>query len=456
MDTMPMPMPMSMPKNRFNHTRRRNKRGGIPIFAGAQGCIFKPSLKCKDRVRNYHDGNISKLGEKTMTEDEMREYQQIRRHLSRIKHHDKYFSMQASLCEPDALDRHDLENFDKVCINMKRHNITAANVNSNLRRLRMINMPDLGIDLKEWMDRSVVDANHIHQLNDHVSTLLVHAVAPMNRLGVIHNDLKSDNVMIDAMGNARIIDWGLAGVSTATQVVPPHHFMNNPVTFNRPFSTMVISPQTCELYASAVLSNASNPTMVQIKHFTRTVYKQYIKTFDIQSYEYFQYIFMCIFGLKEKAASERLIDAVTNYNAEILHHFTDHVNRSFRLNEYFSTVYRFNTDVWGLMSTFYDMFTLPRKQFIMPDAVYAEMLHRYRTLFSTVIFANGHKRIDVSHILKELARINAMVDVRSPQKTVRFHRMENSRFRKSIKRVPTPYPYPRSYSPQLKFPMFKK
>jgi serine/threonine protein kinase len=420
----------------------RRKTGGVPIFAGAQGCVFRPSLKCRGKVRNYHDGNISKLGDMKSIEDEMREYGQIKERLMRIKHHDKYFGMRASMCEPDTLDHHDLAKFDSVCINMKRLNITAANVNANLDKLRMLNMPDLGIDLKKWMDQTVFDAPHIRQLNDHISTLLIHAVGPMNRLGVIHNDLKSENVMMDAAGNARIIDWGLSGISTEQSVIPPRHFMNNPVTFNRPFSTMVISPNTCKLYETVVLFNASEPpTMEQIKHFTLEVYKRYNDAFDINIYNYYQYTFMSIFGLSEKDAGELLIDMVATYNADILYHFTDRANRTFRLNDYFSTVYRYNTDVWGLMSVFYSIFMLPRKRFVMSNEAYDDMLRRYRDLFRTVVFANGHKLMNVPHIVQQLHRINnAASRLPKPKKTVRFN--VGLKRNKSIKRVPTPYPHP--------------
>lgn len=426
-------------------TRRRRIKGGIPIFAGAQGCVFRPSLKCKGKVRNYHDGNISKLGDMKSMEDELREYDRIKERLMRIKNHDKYFSMQASLCQPDALDNHDLEKFDRVCINMKRLNITAANVNDNLSRLRMLNMPDLGIDLKKWMDQTVFDASRIRQLNEHISTLLIHAVGPMNRLGVIHNDLKSENVMMDAAGNARIIDWGLAGISTEQQVIPPRHFMNNPVTFNRPFSTMMISSSTCKLYESTVLSKTPDPTMDQIKHFTLEVYKRYIEAFDINIYNYYRYTIMSIFGLSEKDAGELLVDMVATYNAEILYHFT---KRTFRLNDYFSTVYRYNTDVWGLMSVFYSLFMLPRKKFVMSDKAYEDMLRRYRSLFRTVVFANGDKLMNVPHIVQQLHHINnAIGNIRSTKKTIRFnidlkHNNSHNSHNKSIKRVPTPYPHP--------------
>lgn len=62
--------------------------------------------------------------------------------------------------------------------------------------------------------------DRVRQLNNHISTLLIHAVGPMNRLGVIHNDLKSENVMIDRNNNVRIIDWGLAGITTPNKSFP--------------------------------------------------------------------------------------------------------------------------------------------------------------------------------------------------------------------------------------------
>jgi serine/threonine protein kinase len=321
-------------------------------------------------------------------------------------------------------------------------NISGANVNENLSKLRMINMPDLGIDLKKWMDQTAFNAERIRKLNDHISDLLIHAVGPMNRLGVMHNDLKSENVMIDRNNDVRIIDWGLAGISTAKQVIPVHHFMNNPVTFNRPFSTMVISTDVLGLYSSIVMKTMTNPselTVEKLKHFTRAVYKEYIDAHSIDSYKYIQYIFKSMFGSNN---DEMLMDAVATYNAEILHHFTDHANRTFRMKEYFSTVYRYNTDVWGMMSVFYAIFMMPRKSFDMSDAAHEDMMSRYRTLFRTVVFANGHKRMNVQHIVQQLRQISdAVGNIRLPKKrTVRFN-LNHTRRGNSIKRIPTPYPH---------------
>jgi serine/threonine protein kinase len=430
-------------RSKSNHAQK----GGIPIFAGAQGCVFKPSLKCKGRPRNLQDGNVSKLGEKEGAKAEMREYENIKQYLGKIPNYKKYFSMQAHLCEPDPLEPHDLMNFDDVCTNLKRFNVSAANVNANLSKLRMINMPDLGVDLLKWMQQSPLTPDRIRQLNNHISNLLLHAVGPMNRLGVIHNDLKTENVMIDRNNNCRVIDWGLAGISTASQVIPEHHFMNNPVTYNRPFSTMLISQHTCDLYAVVLKSattNLATPSVEQLKHFTRAVHKECIDVY-YEGHKYLQYIFKSMFGSNDAV----LMEAVATYTAEILHHFTDRVTRTFRLRDYFSNVYRYNTDVWGLMSVFYSLFMMPRQTFVMSDAEHADMLRRYRTLFRTVVFANGHERMNVAHIVQQLQQITNAVTAHPPhKKIVRFKFNDVRPLRNTIKRIPTPYP--RAHLDELK------
>jgi hypothetical protein len=265
----------------------------------------------------------------------------------------------------------------------------------------------------------------------------------MNQRGVIHNDLKSENLLVDRNNHVRIIDWGLAGTTTPEQVIPVRHFMNNPVSFNRPFSTMVISSDVCDLYSSKVLNSITNwetdLTMARVKEFTAALYKLYIDEFDIKGYEYFQYIFKSMYG--ESHAKSMLHDAVSTYAAEILYHFTDRTNRKFRMTEYFEKVYRYNTDVWGTMSVLYSIFMLPRTSFIMSDAAYHDMLRRYRSLFSTIVFANGHERMNVPRIVQQLRHINVGVfKVKNKNRTVRFNVKATKKAKAWIARVPTPHP----------------
>ena len=410
--------------SKFKFTHRHRNKGGKPVFAGAQGCVFLPSLKCKHRARNMNDGNISKLGYKEGSDFEMREYEKITPFIKKIKNYDKYFNVRATSCEPDALSTSDLVEFNDVCKNFRKESITASNVNANLDKLRAINMPDLGMDLKVWMDKMPMDAQRVRQLNDHISELLLHAVVPMNQQGVMHNDLKSENLMMDRTDdNLRIIDWGLAGITTQHQIIPGRYFMNNPVTFNRPFSTMIVSSEIDDQYRAFIsdLPLPANFSAEDLKPFVSGLYTEYRKLAPT-GHEYLTYIFETMFNLNTDAAGILLNMAVEKYNADILHHYTR--RRQFMLHEYFDKVYRYNTDVWGTVSVYYSMFMLPRDHFIMPDSVYHDMLQRYRSIFRTMVFVNGHKRMNVQRIAQQLRQISDAVTVT----TGRFNKFNNNKF----------------------------
>ena len=420
-------------------TRRRNK-GGKPVFAGAQGCVFVPSLKCKNRPRNVNDGNISKLGYKAGSEFEMREQEKIMPYVKKIKNYERYFSVQASSCEPDTLSPDDLEGFNETCINFDK-DINASNVNHHLDKLRAINMPHLGTDLIGWMEKSPMDARRVCQLNDHISKLLVNAIVPMNQLGVMHNDLKSENLMMDKTeSNMRVIDWGLAGISTPRQIIPEDYFMNNPVTFNRPFSTMLISSDIDDLYRKFISQLPAHFEPEQLEPFIHDLYKEY-REMAPTGHDYFIYIFKTMFKLNTETANIMFNTTMEKYNAKILYHFTNPARRQFIMHEYFNKVYRYNTDVWGTMSVFYNFFIMQRNHFTMPDSTYAAMLQQYRTLFRTIVFVNGHKRMNVQRIVQYLRTINNTVSSarnKSIKKMVRFN-IGTSKTR-DTQRVPTPYP----------------
>jgi hypothetical protein len=106
------------------------------------------------------------------------------------------------------------------------------------------------------------------------------------------------------------------------------------------------------------------------------------------------------------------------------------------------------------MSVFYSPFMMPRNKFIMmTDAAHTNMLHRYRTLFRTVVFANGHERMNVSHIVHQLRQIsddwsNAPRHPRHAKTgrvRVRFMNLNRAPRSKSIKRVATPHPDGNAY-----------
>ena len=52
--------------------------------------------------------------------------------------------------------------------------------------------------------------------------------------------------MVDKVGDARLIDWGLAGVVTNKNI--PMEIRNRPLQFNTPFSSMVLNDEFKEDY----------------------------------------------------------------------------------------------------------------------------------------------------------------------------------------------------------------
>ena len=191
--------------------RSRNRLGGVAVASGGFGCIFKPALKCKNEKTK--SSGVSKMSIEQHGKQEMLEIERIRDKLKKVTNYSKYYLLDVELCKPDKLSVEDMKQFDKKCFSLTRYNINEKNVNNRLDRLTILNMPDAGVDLKEWLvEDGKITKKKMILLNKLIVKLLKNGVRPMNKRGVIHNDLKDRNVMVDADLNVRIIDWGLAGV----------------------------------------------------------------------------------------------------------------------------------------------------------------------------------------------------------------------------------------------------
>ena len=205
----------------IKNKRRRSRKGGEALASGGFGCIFKPAIKCKNK--NERIDGVSKMSIEQYGKQEMSEIEKIKKKLEKIKNYEKYFLLDVEMCYPDKLTKEDMFNFDKKCFALTRYNINEKNVNSKLNKLTILNMPDAGIDLKDWL---IVDGkitkDKMYLLNKLIVKLLKNGVKPMNNADVIHNDLKDRNVMVDKQMDARIIDWGLAGVVVNKEIPKKH------------------------------------------------------------------------------------------------------------------------------------------------------------------------------------------------------------------------------------------
>lgn len=445
---------------------KKNKKmiGGIPIYPGGYSCVFKPQLKCKMRTKkikkthiksgkknNNTDGDkgISKLLFKKYADIEMQNIEQFYNALKKIPKSHKYFLFtKTTACPPDTISKRDLLGFDEMCTNFTSHDVNESNINSPsvIRSLKLINMPDAGISINEWLfikDKDAVTPLNLTRLkafNKIVSKLIVNAIVPMNRQGVIHNDMKEDNVLIkDATTPSRnkktnsatapaptIIDWGISGISTRDDPIP-EIIMNRYISISNPFSSILFTTEFSKKYSEFLKQNGVNDMrkmqndssfQQKLRNFSLS---QYLKHKEAGHYSHIQKFFTNMFTLFPNAftgispdikTSDDLYYALASkYISDVLLHFTEFDERDgiirFQYVSYFTKVYIFNCDIWGtafcysVFFSFRDKYKYDEYIGIDPDA-YSQFLRSVLSIYMNQIMINGHEKINVSKLVKSI------------------------------------------------------
>ena len=168
--------------------------GGVPIYPGGFSCVFKPQLRCKNKTIKIQKGEkgISKLLFKKYAEIEMENIQRFYNAIKKIPRSHKYFLFTRSkMCSPAKIPKRDLRGFDEMCTNFTTHDVSESNINSksNINNLKLINMPDAGLSVNEWLFKTRLSSAHIIVFNKLIAKLILNAIVPMNKQGVIHNDM---------------------------------------------------------------------------------------------------------------------------------------------------------------------------------------------------------------------------------------------------------------------------
>lgn len=407
---------------------KRSKKGGEVIASGGFGCIFKPALKCKDSKKRK-DG-VSKMSIKKYGIQEMKEIIQIKNKLKHIPNYGKLYLLDIQVCEPDKLTQTDLINFDKKCSALTRYNINEQNVNDNLDKLRIINMPYGGISLREWLlEGATINVDKIKQLNQMVVHLLKNAIVPMNNSLVIHNDLKDQNVLVDSELNTRIIDWGLAAVVKNNAI--PDEVWNRPLQFNTPFSAMIFTDRFKKAYTDFLLAVRNKDEEFNENSVRNFVITEYVSS----GHKYFgdsddnTKIFSMIFknstsssnsvgGSKKNrnrnsstsnssngentiTSSGHTLYYLSNYITNILMDYTDS-KYVFHMTDYFMKGYLHNSDVFGIMTTYYTFFNKERINLDIHENKYSQFLNQLRNILVDFIFTNGSSRINTEKLCDEI------------------------------------------------------
>jgi hypothetical protein len=346
---------------------KAKKRGGKAIDAGGYGCVFSPALKCSDSIVPYDANNISKLMYKHDTKKEMDEIQKIKAVVKNIPENDKYFIVSNIYeCSPDKITQEeDLNSFDKKCTLFTQDNINRQNVNDNLHRLALINMPNGGISVEKYITSLVNLPNKyslFNKLNNALIELLKNGIIPMNKLKYNHYDVKASNVLYSSNGNARLIDWGLSGSNDGKTI--PSAIKNRPITFNMPFSDIFFNSyikqwlpeEYRKIKASLKFRDKKGGQKELLKIIAVNLINKSIEETNEGHYDYITTILLHdiykIYASRNKynALDFNMLSYATliEYIEAVLTHFVDD-NGNFNDIDYYYKVFVHNADIWGFI-----------------------------------------------------------------------------------------------------------
>lgn len=462
--------------------------GGVPIYPGGYSCVFKPQLKCKtkkvkknnkhtiashsnrsNRSRIHQDKGISKLLFKKYAEIEMQNIQRFHHALRKIPKSHKYFLFtKSTTCSPAKIPLRDLKGFDDMCENFTSHDVNESNINlpSTIRDLKLINMPDAGVSINEWLFPMSVDKintiplkiSRIKIFNNIISKLILNAIVPMNKQGVIHNDMKEDNILIKDTKNTKristrvskrrrqlqhvqshptIIDWGISGISTQNEPIP-ENITNRYISVSNPFSSILFTTDFSKNFSDFLKQheidnihdfrndltfreNLHNFALLQyLKHKEQGhghyshIQRFFTNMFSLFSNEFSSLLPSQLSQISFQSPSQLYHLLASNYILDALLHFTEFDEKDqtlrFQYVAYFTKVYIFNCDIWGTIYCYNVFFSFQNEikynEYIdIHSSTYLSFLRNILSIFMNQIMIHGHEKINVHKLTKSIVDI---------------------------------------------------
>ena len=425
-------------RNRSKKDKLRISEGGAAFIKGGYGCIFRPAIGCVGHKSksNY----ISKLMKNDYAK---REYDYITKIDSRLhklpREVKKYLLLEnIELCEPGKLSDDDLKNIESTCGNILTHvidtstkkHITSSNINSNLDKFKIINMPELGLSLHDYLESNKMTPNELIEFNNIIIDYLLKVVPELSKNGVVHGDIKASNILF-SKENIKIpvlIDWGLSYVANIDKKGIPEDFYKLKIQWQHPFSTFLFSSNMGEQYIS-FLNNLKREkikiTRESLRIFVIALFSEF-KKLHTQVYNILKNIFVNTYEgdllkyVKDSTPSSGITMAeqmfsnyFINYLLDILMAYTSNIGSAgdvddnvLDLNKYFNDVYLYNVDIWGIMSIFNQYLLNLSTKFNMTNNEYKTFTSKTMTILVDNIFTNGHKIIDTGKLVSNIRSLN--------------------------------------------------
>jgi hypothetical protein len=404
--------------------------GGEVIASGGFGCVFSPALKCLGK-KQRDKKKVSKLMTTKHAKQEYEEIKCIKQKLDKIPNYKKYFIIDnLSLCVPSKLTTKDLKNFTKKCSALSNLSVTAKNINKNLDKLMILNIPHGGITVNEYIYMNILqNEENLEKLCSKLKDLLIHGIIPMNSKNVYHCDIKYSNVLVEQQKEilmTRLIDWGLA-----TTYIPyknsdfPSSWRNRPLQFNVPFSVILFSSTFVDEYNKYKKINSDHKNEKKLTKFVLSYITLWNNERGKGHFNLIKSTLFILFKDKYNESDEQKITmiCIANYIVDILRNFTFNTNEGLR--KYLDEVFIKIVDIYGFICIYFPFFDILYKNFNNLSSSQLKLFELIKDLFIKYLYTARIQPynleellIDLDNIKDQIQNINKATSVSSLKKSI--------------------------------------
>lgn len=298
------------------------------VGVGSSGCVFRPALRC-DGDESAPSGHVTKLG---TLEDSAREWAQVEALKTKIKTihtWERYFILPDRTCKPVLNTR----SFRELCPNI--YTVSPDN-------LRALQVPDGGGTLHNFLTSPV----EFLPFWNAMKTLLRNGIVPLNNHGIIHRDIKYNNVVYDSSTKiARLIDWD--------RTVNSQEFDPRKNNFDQSFGLLINLPYAYGFFSAEVQKLSRNELSSLGENIESDLQKQ------INTNPYFVLPFLCFYYAKWTTKDSYDTDTIDTLVTDFAVNARNQVEKICEMfvsdgtvnNEKYLQLLRTNYDVYGWLTT---------------------------------------------------------------------------------------------------------
>lgn len=400
--------------------------GGSAVASGGYGCIFRPMIPCKksDNTMDIHKTEVisknttdkkeyvSKLMLNRDANAEISEVMRFYKIIQNIPNNQDYFIFPNVACTPGKLTNKDKLNYDKKCTKLARNGITSKNVNQHLLDLSILQIPDGGIDLHDFIDNNSITKDIFYKINRNLILLLKNAIVRMNNLNLYHLDLKASNVLVDVNNNykVKLIDWGMSSHIKNKNMIP--NIGHRPFHFNMPYSIILMNTATIT-HIENVIYNSYSKTELSVSIASELIeryYNRYLsKKLGDGHLEYIKHVSTIL-----NINGSDPYNEIFTYLGKIIVHFRKNDNT---FDYTYFDVFLHNIDVWGFISIYLPFMDIDEK---FEDKQLRKLKPVVRKLYTEFLYKYVVEKIPISKLIQFLETLNRQYYPIAPGTTIAY------------------------------------